>query len=131
MGKYTNTEWYQAALAKHIETYGNVPPPWVFVPDSHPYSMRWRMGAGETHIMVFCDWFDDNCQSEPERISYFKKYPAPPRWLAWMADAIWDLEPWKEEEFDYTPYFNKLKLAGFEGTDDYEKDLNDEKWAKQ
>lgn len=126
----TTEQWYQAAIRNNIEKYGDVPPPWIFAPDSHPYSIQWRMGGGETHIMVFSKWFDDNCKSELERITYFKKYPAPPRWLGWMADAIWDLEPWNEEDFDYTPYFTKLKLAGFEGTDDYERDLNDERWVK-
>src|SRR5687768_2985829 len=115
MGKYSEEEWYKASRAKHIEKYGDVPPPWVFDPNSHPYSIRWRMGGGETFIMVFSEWFDTEYKSEQQRITYFKKYPAPPRWLGWMADVIWDLEPWDEEEFDYTPYFDKLKQSGFEG----------------
>jgi hypothetical protein len=128
MGKYSDTEWYQAELKKYIEKYGDVPPPWVFSPNSHPYSISWRMGAGETYIIVFSEWYGDGYKSEHERISYFKKYPPPPRWLGWMAEAIWNLDPWDECELHYTPYFNKLKQSGFEGIDDYEKDLRDEKW---
>lgn len=92
--------------------------------------MRWRMGAGETLLMVFYERLK-LFKTEQERINYFKKWPPPPRWLAWMADAIWDLEPWKSEGgFDYQPYFDKLYYLGFTGMDKYEVDLNNEKWLK-
>ncbi|MGD9368632.1 MAG: DUF2971 domain-containing protein [Desulfobacteraceae bacterium] len=55
----------------------------------------------------------------------------PTRWLPWMADALWDLEPWEsEEEFDYEPYFKKLEALGFRGGNNYKQDLDDEKCLK-
>ena len=131
MGKYAEAEWYKQSVAQWMEQYGSVPPPWVYAEDSHPYSLRWRMGEGETLVMVFGEWWDQENKSEAERVEYFRKWPAPPRWMAWMADAIWDLEPWDcEGEFDYKPYFKKLTELGFEGADDYERDLEDERWLE-
>ncbi|GAA0196374.1 hypothetical protein GCM10009122_60960 [Fulvivirga kasyanovii] len=127
MEPFENSDYYQKELNKYLDKYGDVPPPWVYAPDSHPYSIQWRMGSGETHIMMFFAWYGRNLDTEADRINYFRKYPAPPRWLGWMADAIWDLEP-MDEEFDYSEYFEKLKAYGFEGTEKYMEDLTDEKW---
>lgn len=130
MSSISEENWYKEALRIYIDTYGDVPPPWVFAENSHPYSMRWRMGAGETLLMVFYEQFKV-CKTEQDRINYFKKWPPPPRWIAWMADAIWDLESWEGGgKFDYQPYFDKLNDHGFTGMDEYEADLDDEKWLK-
>lgn len=130
MGQYAEESWYQERVAKWTEQYGAVPPPWVFAEDWHPYCIGWRMGEGETLLMVLGEWWETNCCSEEERIEYFRHWPPPPRWMAFMADYIWDLEPWHDDEFDYTPYFQKLTALGFAGADDYERDLNDEKWLE-
>ncbi len=89
------------------------------------------MGDGEAHIMVFSEWWEQEDKNESQRIEYFRKWHAPPRWMDWMADYIWDLEIYYEgKDIDYDPYFEKLEELGFEGVADYEKDLNDEKWLK-
>lgn len=130
MGEYADKQWYHDRVAETIETYGDFPPPWIYVGDSHPYSISWRMGSGETYVMAFGEWWEQQRKSVDERIEYFRKWPAPPRWCAWMADAIWDLEPWEwEDEFDYSPYFAKLKALGFKGTDDYESDLSNDAYV--
>ncbi|WP_299490282.1 hypothetical protein [Acaryochloris sp. IP29b_bin.137] len=127
MGEYANEDWYHNHVIEMIEKHGDFPPPWIFMKNSHPYSIGWRMGAGETHVMVFGEWWEQQNKTVEERIEYFRKWPAPPRWCAWMADTIWDLEPWEcEDEFDYSPYFAKLKALGFHGTDDYESDLDND-----
>lgn len=129
MGKYANEKWYVDYVPKMIAQYGDFPPPWIYAENSHPYSMGWRMGGGETHVMAFGEWWEQAHKSFDERIAYFRKWPAPPRWCAWMAETIWDLEPWEsEEEFDYTKYFSQLKELGFSGTDDYEADLANENY---
>lgn len=131
MGRYAEAEWYKERVAKYVDQYGAVPPPWVYAENSHPYSIRWRMGDGETLVMVFGEWWEQESKTEEERIEYFRKWPAPPRWMPWMADAIWNLEPWDcDGEFDYQPYFKKLTELGFDGADDYERDLDDEKWLE-
>lgn len=127
MEEFEKSDFYKAELRKYLDKYNDVPPPWIYAPNSHPYSIQWRMGAGETHIMMLGAWYDKNLLSEVDKIKYFKKYPAPPRWLGWMADVIWDLEP-MDEDFDYSEYFERLKNYGFEGTENYLEDLSDEKW---
>jgi hypothetical protein len=123
------SNWIDAEIADCVQQYGDVPPLWVFAPDSHPISLQWRMGGGEAYAMVFNRWIKANLHTEEERIAYFRKYPAPPRWLQKMAASIWKLEPWKEENFDFAPYFERLKALGFEGTDQFEADFEDEKWV--
>ena len=131
MGQYSDQDWYKDLLKKFKEEYGNVPPPWVYSKDSHPYSIQWRMGAGETLMMVFYEWWESENMSLEDRVKYFKKWPPPPRWLAWIVEAIWSVELWgSDEEFDYDPFFKKLKKYGFEGTEDYLTDLEDKKWLE-
>ncbi|MBZ5791175.1 hypothetical protein K8353_13760 [Burkholderia contaminans] len=129
MGQYADEDWYQHDVADYTAQYGTVPPPWIIAADSHPYSMRWRMGGGETFMMVFQEWWEQRAWQEHERVTYFLKWPPPPRWIPWMADVIWDLEPWAEEdEFDYTRYYAQLEQAGFGGTADVEADMEDSRW---
>ena len=122
----------QSYVKKEIDRYlselGEVPPHWVFRPDSHPYSIGWRMGDGESFVEVFYTWFEEYLTTENERINYFLKHDPPPRWLASVIESIWDLEGWNDPDFDYYPYLEKLKHLGFKGTDQYQADLNDEKW---
>ncbi|WBX78070.1 hypothetical protein PG911_07390 [Tenacibaculum ovolyticum] len=113
---------------KYTSQYGEVPPKWIFRPESHPYSIGWRQGSGETFSEVYYIWFERNLVTEKERIKYFLKYSPPPRWLATVIEDIWELEGWNEPYFDYSPYLKKLKNLGFDGTEEYEKDLTDEKW---
>ncbi|VWC66450.1 hypothetical protein BLA39750_00205 [Burkholderia lata] len=129
MGQYTDADWYRQSVADYTAQYGTVPPPWVIAADSHPYSMRWRMGGGETFMMVFQEWWEQQAWQERERVAYFLKWPPPPRWIPWMADVIWDLEPWDEDgEFDYTRYYAQLEQLGLGGTADVEADMEDSRW---
>lgn len=108
--------WYQTHVAEMLAQYGDIPPPWIYADNSHPFSMGWRMGSGETHIMVFWDWWKKQAKPFEERIAYFRKWPAPPRWCGWMAVAIWDFEASEEdgEAFDYSKYLEQLRALGFE-----------------
>jgi hypothetical protein len=128
MGKYSHEEWYLKQKNQYIFEYGEIPPHWIIFPDTHPYSMLWRMGSGETFVMVFSNWFEDNFQDEISKIEFFLKYPAPPRWLEVMATYIWDIEIDIEEGFEQSIFLEKLKKLGFSGTDEYIKDLEDPKW---
>lgn len=79
-------------------------------------------------MMVFFEWWA-NFPTEAQRIAYFQKWPPPPRWYAWMSDFIWDLKPWEAGgEFNYQPYFDRLKNLGFPDGDRYQADLDDEQW---
>ena len=123
MGEYKNSEWYIKLRDEQIERYGDVAPPWVCYPNSHPYSIGWRMGSGETHIMVLNEWFDEKKFNYEERLSYLKKYPAPPRWYMWIVDFLLEIDTTEFEEKDYFPYFEKLKALGFKNTDNFMEDL--------
>jgi hypothetical protein len=106
-------------IALEVTHHGVVRPPWDLLPMTHPISIAWRMGAGESHIMMFASWWRDSALTEAERIAYFKKWKPPARWLAWMIDVIWDLQPWDHTESEdewpafYQPYVVKLEGAGF------------------
>ncbi len=128
MGKYSNEKWYLIEKKRYITEYGEIPPHWIIFPNSHPYSMMWRMGAGETFSMVFSNWFKDHFENEIDKINFFLKYPAPPRWLEIMATYIWEIDLNSEQEFTESTFLKKLKYLGFLGTDEYLRDLEDPKW---
>ena len=44
--------WMQKAKDNLVSKYGTVPPPWVLY-NEHPYSICWRMGGGESHMMLW------------------------------------------------------------------------------
>lgn len=130
------THWLENRIAELVAEHGAVPPPWFMFPDTHPYSICWRMGAGESHVMVFSAWWDRQKRyyDESRRIEYFRKWPPPPRWLTWMIDVIWDLEPWKRqdpESFDYSKYFARIEALGFGTRAEFERDMDDPRWLDE
>ena len=124
----SDQDWYKEALSKWLKEYGEVPPPWVYRPNSHPYSIGWRMGAGESFLMVFWQWWEDKSFSEAEALAFFKKHTPPPRWLGWVCESIWELDGQKALDDDYEKEFIVLEANGFEGTQNYISDLEDPKW---
>lgn len=126
-------EWVENRIALLVTEHGAVPPPWFMFPDTHPYDICWRMGAGESHVMVFGVWWDrqKHVLAETERIEYFRRWPPPPRWLTWMMDAIWDLAPHELDDpdsFDYAPFFAQVEALGFGTQAEFQRDLEDPKW---
>lgn len=126
MGKYKDAEWYIKDSKEFIQKYGDVPPPWIYAPNAHPYSIGWRMGGGETHIMILDEWLDQQDLSFDERVIYLKKYPAPARWYQWIIHFLWEVDSYEFTESDYIPYFEKLEQLGFKNTKDFHKDLSRE-----
>ncbi|MFD2564679.1 hypothetical protein [Aquimarina rubra] len=124
MGKHKNSEWYLVASKELINKYGDIPPPWIYAPNSHPYSMHWRMGEGETHIMILNEWLDQAKLKFDDRVTYLKKYPVPARWYQWIIHFLWNVDSYEFEELDYIPYFEKLEKLGFKNTNDFTKDFN-------
>lgn len=119
-------------IERLVRQYGTVPPPWGVLPDTHPYDMCWRMGAGEFHTQVFHFWWKNLNFDEHHRIEYFWNWPPPPRWLAWMIDIIWDLCPDEcSEEFDYSVYFEQIERLGFGTHAQYQEDLEDPRWFEK
>ncbi|MFA8300678.1 MAG: hypothetical protein ACEPOV_10985 [Hyphomicrobiales bacterium] len=121
MGRYANEDWYIEFSSKLIDEYGGIPPPWIYEPSSHPCSMGWRMGGGETHLDILREWLDQKNLDFNERLEYIRKYPCPPRWYEWVIDFLWDIN-----DDDYLPFFKKLEELGFKNVSDFEKDFNRE-----
>jgi len=113
---------------EYIKKYGDIPPPWIYCPTCHPYSIGWRMGDGETHITILSEWLEEQKLSFEDKIMYLKKYPAPPRWYAWITDFLWEIDDTHFEIQDYQPYFEKLEKLGFDNLSSFEEDFNNAKW---
>ena len=86
------------------------------------------MGEGETLVMVFFEWWEQEGWSEIERVKYFQKWPPPPRWIPWMINAIWN-HPWKTD-VDYESYYTRVTQFGFMGVEDILADSGDRKWLE-
>lgn len=121
--------WMRDEIAALTTRYGAVPPPW-FMYDEHPYSICWRMGGGETHMTVWATWWPAQQLTEAQKIEYFRKWPPPHCWLAFMIEAIWAVNVFDEAE-ELAPYFARTRALGFGGQEDYERDLDDPKWLEE
>ena len=106
-----------------VSEHGTVPPPWV-VFHEHPYSMRWRMGDGESHKEL---WWDQQALSEEQKVAYVRRWPPPHCWLAFLIEAVWDVDTFEERD-RLGPYLERTAALGFGGQHEYERDLDDPKW---
>jgi hypothetical protein len=109
--------------------YGTVPPPWT-VYDEHPYCICWRMGGGESHKILWYEWWELQGFNENEKLAYFRKWPPPHCWLAFLIEAVWGIDTFDEEN-DLAPYFERTAALGFASQQDYERDLDDPKWLER
>ncbi len=71
---------------------GAVLPPWIAHPEIHRYSIGWRMGYGEGHLMSFDAYWEK--RHPDERIQLELVYPATGIWSGWY-DPM-DEDAWKE-----------------------------------
>ena len=132
----SEAEWVESRMIELVAEYGAVPPPWFMFPDTHPYSLFWRMGDGEGHLEVFDAWWAQQKDQldEGQRVDYFRQWPPPPRWITWMLDVIWDIEPWESDDpdpFDYAPYFARSEALGFGTQAEFKRDINDPQWLEE
>ena len=118
----------RTAIDRLIEEYQTVPPPWI-VYREHPYSMCWRMGGGESHIILWWRWWSDNNWTEEDNIDYFRLWPPPHCWLPFMIQAVWKIDIDESDDVG-SGYFDRLTSLGFGSRRDYELDLNDPKWDR-
>lgn len=121
-------DWMQEDLTSLVAEYGTVPPPWVMF-NEHPYSMRWRMGSGESHMLIWWEWWPKQSFTEDQKIEYFRQWPPPHCWLEFVIQAIWKVDALYEKD-KLPPYFNRMEALGFGSHADFERDLVDPKWRK-
>lgn len=122
-------EWIQKAIEGLTTQHGAVPPPW-FMYDAHPHSICWRMGGGESHMMVWSQWWPEQQLTEAQKIEYFRKWPPPHCWLGFMIEAIWEVDEFDAAE-TLAPYFERTQALGFGSQQDYERDMEDPKWLEK
>lgn len=126
-GDYTKLE-----IAKLTEQFGTVPPPWVAFPDTHPYGICWRMGAGESYLLLWFCWWESQRSDDSLRVDYFRKWLPPPRWLGWTIDAIWDLQPSDDGDMEAhrSAHWERAEALGLGSQANYQIDLEDPKWLE-
>lgn len=95
MTEHTQAErWLDEAIAEEVRKHGTLLPPWLRYPDIHPYDLFWRMGAGESYVMMFGRWSER--RSRDEWIAYLRAHaPIPSAWVEWAAAC---LDPDAEDE---------------------------------
>jgi hypothetical protein len=121
--------WMRAKIDALVAEHGTVPPPWV-VYDEHPYSICWRMGGGESHGLLWWAWWEQQGFTEDQKVAYFRRWPPPHCWLAFLIDAVWGVDPFEERD-NLGPYFDRTAALGFGSQQDYERDLSDPKWLER
>jgi hypothetical protein len=110
--------------------YGTVPPPWV-VHDEHPYDHRSRSEGLSFHINVFWAWWWAQKFTEDERIAYFRRWPPPPCWLAFLIQAVWLGDPFDAEaQANSAQYFERTRDLGFGSRQDYERVVDESMWPE-
>jgi len=121
-------EWMTNEISKLEAKYNTVPPPWIIY-NEHPYSICWRMGGGESHIELWWEWWENQNFTETQKTDYFRKWKPPYCWLAFLIEAIWEIDVIEEDKL--APYFALTNRLGFGSQADYEKDLEDPKWLEK
>lgn len=78
-----------AAVREQFDAHGRVLPAWRAYPQIERYSIGWRIGNGEWHLMVWWHWWASADMPGAERIAYFRADEPPHDWLDWAANQIW------------------------------------------
>lgn len=121
--------WMRKEIKALVAEYGTVPLPWVVFKEP-PYSLRWRMGAGEAHQELWWAWWPEQGFSEEQKVAYFRLWPPPHCWLPFLIEAVWGVCTFEEGDI-LTAYFKRTAALGFGSQQEYERDLNDPKWHKR
>ena len=66
-----NSTCSEDKIAELVAEHGAVPPPWFMFQDTHPYSICWRMGAGEDYITIFFTWWKEQALMSHNELSIF------------------------------------------------------------
>ena len=117
---------------EEIEKYGEMRPPWQVFP-YHPFSMGWRMGAGEDYFMAFREWWPDASQtlSIDERIAYIRRWPGRPAWAHVMIGMVWEVDAFEllngDDRFR-SEWFERSEVSGLPSLAAHEADLDAEDW---
>lgn len=73
-------DWLEESLPEHLDTKGDLIPPWARFPEYERYTIGWRMGEGETWMgLWYC--FMKGLPGLEARLAYLRRHPkAPENW---------------------------------------------------
>jgi hypothetical protein len=104
-------EMVTGMLRDELNEHGSVRPPWIRIPGAHPCEIAWRMGAGESHLMVWSEW--SGAHDPNERIAAIKKHgPVPADWAWWAADVAGLIAGEDPYEFAFEDIEQRLAAIG-------------------
>jgi hypothetical protein len=75
-----------------------LPPPWAKHPEIPLGSIGWRMGYGESWMMRWGEWLEQQPRDRGWRVAYLRRHPPAPR--SWAHTVAGVLEPAREDEED-------------------------------
>jgi hypothetical protein len=75
-----------------------LPPPWAKHPEIPLGSIGWRMGYGESWMMRWGEWLEQQPRDRGWRVAYLRRHPPAPR--SWAHAVAGVLEPAREDEED-------------------------------
>ncbi len=70
------TNWKKKFIEETLDKFGEMPAPWIYQPGCHPYSIGWRMGAGESYMMYIWDWIEEQNWTLSEKAEFFQEAKA-------------------------------------------------------
>lgn len=73
-----------------------LPPPWAKHPEIPWGSIGWRMGYGESWLMRWGEWLEQQPRDREWRAAYLRRHPAAPR--SWARSVARVLEPGRQGE---------------------------------
>jgi hypothetical protein len=80
--------------------------------------------------MLWSEWWRQQGFTEEQKIEYFRRWPPPHCWLAFLIEAVWGVDTFEEED-NLGPYFERTAALGFGGQQDYKRDRDDPKWLER
>ena len=128
----TEIEWqkWDAEQKRKLEAGEEIEPPWVFAPNTEPWSGEWKQGGGEYWIHEFWHPFWRNLTNEERRV-YFEKWQPPENWyqqlasgermyqpsaeINWFSEQTVKLEANAEIEPPWIAFPVSLALYGWDG----------------
>ena len=109
-----------ARLAAAVaEQGGELEPPWSRFPWISRYSIGWRMGSGESYMMLWSDFVDERFETAEEALEYLRRHPPAPRtWADWIAHWLGQLERDRSEADELDEVAAQLTAGDDDGEDE-------------
>ena len=91
------SDYYERELKEHMNTRGDVAPPWVKYPHYERFTIGWRMGGGEDHLHLWGHYLK-TLGDEDARLRHLRRHGLAP--MNWSASVLSALRPALYGELD-------------------------------